>query len=546
MINKEKILKNFFIATIFLLCLYIVFLLVIFSRHSSFLFGDDAVSAMYPYSFEGMFDCLRFSNHGDGYIGLFLSKFLCFGLPNMLGLHPADFIGIPGGIIRGIFMSLTLLAITNFGVLFKKSRLYYLSCFILTIILFFIFCRNSIIIMCYYSFYRYFFSLLFVSIFLNYIFRNLLNEENKTDWLKLASAAICGFVAGTSVEISIFSLIMLVCLLFLYSLTVNKFVGNEYFLKSLKININKNFYIPSLSLLTAAILVTTSQSGFQTMAAGRGLGNTLITKELIIEFTKTFADKYLYDNWGLITSLIILSVFASIFAVKNKEIKVIILPVFFIISVFTTVFSLLFLGKTCYDGGFWLNHPNIIFLYDMLLTFPLLYFLNYLYKNLKELFFNNKSKTEICVFSMLLIVLLITMFEMKIHNFEMIQDITLKRKAYIMEKILRFYYLKKERPILPKDIILGDDFGSWDHFDTEDYDRENKINASYYPRIYKDDISAELGYKLEDNAIEKFYKAGGTFSREELENIKFSRLFSEDFVLNKNYSDKEILQILEK
>lgn len=189
MINKEKILKTLFVTAIFLLCSYIIFLLTVYSQHSSFLFGDDAVSAMYPYSFEGIFDCLRFANHGDGYIGLFLSKFLCFGLPNMLGLHPADFIGIPGGIIRGIFTSLTLLSITNFGVLFKKSRLYYLSCFLLITVLFFISCRNNTIIMCYYNFYRYFFSLLFVSIFLNYIFKNLLNKEEKNGLVKTYSGS---------------------------------------------------------------------------------------------------------------------------------------------------------------------------------------------------------------------------------------------------------------------------------------------------------------------------------------------------------------------
>ena len=182
----------------------------------------------------------------------------------------------------------------------------------------------------------------------------------------------------------------------------------------------------------------------------------------------------------------------------------------------------------------------------MLLLFPLFYFLNYMYKNLKELNFPKWSKAEIFIFPVIIAVLSAVMYDIQIHKEPGIQDITLKRKAYMMEKILRFYYLKKERPILPKEILSGNDFGSWDHENVGEYDRENKINSSYYPRIYKDNISAELGYSLEDNAFEKFYKAGGTFSADELENIKFSRLFSEDFVLNKNYSDNEIQQILEK
>ena len=400
--------------------------------------------------------------------------------------------------------------------------------------------------MCYYNFYRYFFSLLFVSVFLNYIFKNLLNKEEKTNWLKLAVAAICGFVAGTSVEITIFSLVMFVCLLFLYSLAVNKFTKNDNLLKSLKINTNKNFYIPSLSLIAAAILTTASQSGFQAMAVTRGLGKTLITQELIISFTKTFADKYISDNCVLIISLIILFVLSLIFAVKNKEIKVVILPVFFIISLFTTVFSLIFLGRTCYDGGFWLNHSNIIFLYDMLLSFPLLYFLNYLYKNFKELKFLKRLKTEIFIFPLIITVLLTIMFKMQMHNAQITQDITLKRNAYMMEKILRFYYLQNRQPVLPRDNLSKSDYDCWkDGNDNTNY-TDNKIVLSYYPRIYKDNISAKLGYRLEDNALEKFYKAGGTFSREELENIQFSRLFSEDFILNRKYPYKEIRELLEK
>lgn len=524
------------------LSVFVIYLFVRFSENNTFLFGDDGYSSLYPYIEEGMFDCLKFNLHGDGYLGLFLSKFFCFGLPNLLGIHPADFMGAPHGFIRGIFASLTFLAISDFVNIFKKSKLLYLSSFILLVILFFdttLFVTTTVI-MCSYNFYRYFFSLFFMSIFLNHIFRSVLFNDCKNGVIRLVIVSASGFIAATSVEINIFSLLMFICLIFMYSLIINKFVKNENILKSFQITTDINFYIPSAFVILAVSAVTLSKSGFQSMAAVRGLGSTIITPDLISSFVKEFINIYFVNNIGIILTITALIVLSLIFAVKNKEIKVIILPVFFLISVFTTLFSLILLGKTN-DGDFWLTHPNIIFLYRMLMSFGCLYFMGYIYKNLK---FLHNVITSVVIFTVIVSCLIYTIEERHYTDIMPVVDKNLKRKAYIMEKIMRFYLLQNKRPILPKDIMSSYDFGSWNNENPEEFNTRNVINSSYYPRIYKNDISAKLGYEYENDAIKKFYENGGNFSREELENIEFSRLFNEDFVLNKQFSPKELYDLL--
>ena len=194
-------------------------------------------------------------------------------------------------------------------------------------------------------------------------------------------------------------------------------------------------------------------------------------------------------------------------------------------------FSLIFLGKTNYDGDFWLTHPNIIFLFRMLIIYPILYCSSYVYKNLEVIKLFNKSKIKnfICLLIIVLLLNPLVKIPKQYDGF----DATFKRKAYIMEKLLRFYYLRNERAILPKNAILLHDFDPWTSDVNAPYYIGNQITDSYYPRIYKDEKSRKLGYELNNNAMNMFYKLGGSFSKEELEDIKFARLFNEDFVLNK-------------
>ena len=97
--NRNSIIFIFFLM---LISVFIICCVKYFGKNSCFN-DDDFFYARYMLG-ESYFDSFKFSlYHGGGYLGLFLCKFLSFGLPCLLNIHPDDFICNQAGIIRGIF-----------------------------------------------------------------------------------------------------------------------------------------------------------------------------------------------------------------------------------------------------------------------------------------------------------------------------------------------------------------------------------------------------------------------------------------------------------
>ena len=178
----------------------------------------------------------------------------------------------------------------------------------------------------------------------------------------------------------------------------------------------------------------------------------------------------------------------------------------------------------------------------------------------------NNNKLNYTIYTVFLIPVLYYLFciNPQIIKYDFNTDGTIsKERIYICEKIMRFYYLRNEIPNLPVQFNKTDDMPDatssafiWlNKF--EDYkqnpckyntnETELVLTSSYYSKIYKDNRANTLGYCFSEDALEKFYKDGGTFTKKELEHIRFSKLFKKDFIY-KNTNDKIITpeQILAK
>ena len=94
-----------------------------------------------------------------------------------------------------------------------------------------------------------------------------------------------------------------------------------------------------------------------------------------------------------------------------------------------------------------------------------------------------------------------------------------KKKLYICEKLIRFYSLKNESPIIPEYII------NYLFLDIE-------TDRTYYSKIYKTNLPKEYIITNEKEAIQKFQKNDGIFINTELKNLYFQNLLNDDFVLN--------------
>ena len=531
-------------------CFYIllflfVILFSVYLGHNFAIFEDDLVYSTY-YKSEKIFNCLNFNfGHGGGYFGYFLSKFLSFGLPNLLSIHPCDFT-VCHLVIKGILTIITLLLMAKFSTFFYRSKLIFISVFSFLIFYYFFYlCKlETLIAGVSYNYYRYSFSLIFFSVVVYFIFENLIKNKKITRFKSIFFILLCAFIAGTSSEIIFITLILFSILILLYQLIIffiSSFKKSTEFLNLYKFNISKSFILIFL-VLSFAVFSFVSSSGFKEVSMSRGLSNIFITKDLLINFINQYIQLYFFDEIVYWILFIVLFVINVVIAYKKHEIKKLILPFLLQISILGTIFSLVFCKETYYTGGFWLVHNHIRFIFSMLILYPLLMLLSYLIKSLILKCCNSLDKKKIINHITLIIMVLSVSFAgllietingneyrnfyKKIENFKIFH--------YKLEKVFRFYYLKKEVPYLPGYINYRDIYRF--KKPTGEFcfiDRYNNFLQAYYANIYKDDNVYNLLYCVSDKAFEKFYENGGTFTKEELKNIKFSRLFDEKFVLNK-------------
>ena len=518
--NKSNILNILFIFGILSTSVFIVLFMVYLSQNCTF-WGDDAYFSQYEL-YEDLFSCMNFNFiHGGGYIGLLLCKFFSFKLPLMLGLHPNDFITSGCGYIRGIFTVLIFLIITSFSIIHIRSKLLFFLIFLLVTGYSYTCEINSNIIYINYNWWRYFFSLLFVSIFLSFIYKNTINYQQKINWGKLIFVSLCAFIIGTSIEISFFACAFFVFLIFLFQ-------------KLLKIKLNINFYVPS-AFLMLAIFLFTSTSKFKLVASQRGLAQINLTWDTLNEFSSLYFKVCISEQWYYWIVFFSLFTICILIAKKKQELNKIILPLLWNFSIMTIMFSLVLCGKT-FDGfatnEFYLKHLNIICLFKILILFPLLIYISYIYKNLY-----NKTKLKyllLCLIFCTTLVNGIKTYNIKYYITNTSQYKVFKEYAYILHKISRFYYLQNKTAELPASIIDK-------HYTTyiNEY-QHNYIITNSMSLIYKKPRLRRLKYIITDDAIEKYYKNGGNFSQYELENIKFSRLLDDNFILNKKYNENDI------
>ncbi len=551
MINNKMSIKTkniFFYSAIGIISLLFILLIVYISRYCCF-YGDDAWFSLYADN-EKIFDCLTSDSHGGKYIGQFLDKFFSYGLPCILGIHPENFINSYHAIIRAVFMVLTLLVMGKFVSIYEKSKLLYLLFYIFLIVLIIKYIPSSNIITVYYAFYRYCFSILFFSIFWLFIYKNITGlEDNKSIW-KLIGVSLCGYIIGTSSEIVFFASCALASLIIIWksiSLFLKNKVKDNVIIDSLQIKLNRNFYMPVIFFAIGVILFVSS-TGYREVSADRGMTNIVVTYDLLKEFTSYFINNCFYEIKEFWIAFLILACSGIYLSIRNKDLRVPLFVFCFLFSLMAVMFSLVLCGKTHNHTDFYIIHPNILFLYKMLLLISFGIILSYVSQ---YIFKNNKYHSLIisCLAAILFFYLSLSL----LHNMSFIRDINpsqdylLKRNQenYILEKITRFYYLNNKTAIIPKEFYENlDIYNDTHYFDGIDnitncvYERNQLTHANYY-NIYKTipDVSPYICVK--DNAIDEFYNNGGYITKEELNKLDFNRLFDEQYVLKPATNNKD-------
>ena len=102
---------------------------------------------------------------------------------------------------------------------------------------------------------------------------------------------------------------------------------------------------------------------------------------------------------------------------------------------------------------------------------------------------------------------------------------------------MRFYQLKQQTAYIPS-INIGFTMQIFGHFDNNRCSYIPEYKSMYYDTVYNINTDTKSHIACQDEyAIQKFYQNGGIITTEELNNIKYERLYNEDFVTNKLYED---------
>ncbi len=526
---NKKAYYFFYIIIFFILFLAIAFL----SRNCCF-WEDDEYYAVIQYMYHWL-SCLDFkSEHGGGYIGYFLTKFFCFFLPLKLNIHPADFICSPYyAFIKSIIIFSVLLCISNFINFFKKSSINILFFIFLCSYFFYsVFSTYSYVLVLNYQFFRYCFSILFFAFFIFFIFRHLLSDNKKINYIQLIFAMMSGYIAGASSEILIFALGVLYGLTVIYNLFA-RILHTKY--ENIKpLNTGLIFHIAYIPYFISAYLFLSSPGFYNIAMELRGLNNIHIGSEqffnfLNLYFIVLFKHELLY--WIICGILL----FILIFKLKVKK-KEIVFPLIFQLVILALYFSLILCGETggshseiTIDGHhslYYITHKQLRFLFEMIMLIPLFMYYSLFISYIGE---NQQKKIKKIVSGILIILSIfsvlsaIKMYDGYIGNKYLAQ---LKKENYILEKIFRYRILTNQDFInMPLSINAGTFRPSHWFYDYNGF-------VFYYKTIYNPQIELPSRYEVNDSGKNYFYKTGGIITEEEIKNIKFSRLFDENFVLN--------------
>ena len=523
---------------------------VYFARNGCFC-GDDFNFANY-YNNEKIFDCLFGSSrfqHGGYYIGLFLCKFLSFGFPNMIGIHPSDFIGVGEGVIKGIFLFINIFILSFFADFFGKERVLTVFCILFSASYYFYNALGSQVLTVNYSFYRYVFSLIFFGIFIFYVSKNCLVSLKKTNIFALIGVSLCAFILGTSVEMLSSIALIFVCGLILYNAVLfaySKFKADGLIFSKNCLYFSKKIYIP-FGLLIAAMVLFYSNMGTQQVISTRTLTNIEVSLSSVGEFLSLFREVCIIDVFPVICVICLFFVVSLHFAIKKSEPKKVLVSYVLLFSIFAFMLSLYVCGKSFDEftrDRYYLCHINIVLLYKMLLLYPLFMLVGYVLKNVKNsghLASKNVVEGLICfVLGALCFGYIGAVIKINELSDSYVEMYDLKKNYYKTEKMLRFFYLKKERPVIPLYPVVPA-YVEAEYLDKVRIDgrledvrcfKNHSLSASYYYRIYKDAEVFNVGFCVSENAEKYFMEKGGSFSDKELSELKFKNLFDEKFVLN--------------
>lgn len=451
----------------------------------------------------------------------FFCKLFGFFLPKYMNIHPSDFKSFYFCYIESALLLSTIFVICKLYYQKKKIDYSFVLYFVLSIFLFFLcLSLNNMLIWVYPGLFRMLFPTFFF-IILSILLTNIIKNKESSIVEKMSIIVITLLCITSNEMISVVTLLTYL-LLTIYSFVKKSFVIEKKFLITALI-----FSIIGLSCYHLALFRKSEDINIFSF------GYLFNLFPLFGKFVLGYLKLIIFNQIIPLLSIIGLSFFLLRKGTEKEENTNIIRFVVISLSSFLIFFLLLFLlGKTHYNGGFWIEHIELMVLFNMVLVSQIFILLRQIIQQkliLKKYF---------------IIFILIFSFALGIYNYIFYSDIYKKmgrekRETYKLEKILRLAASQKRLALLPDTVLkIGylwcfyeADWKNLKKFKKNIYYR-SAFTAFYNTFEEKEIFTEGFLYVPKLEAYEDFQKNGGSFTISEIKNPQFTKLLNEEYIRN--------------
>ena len=496
---------------------------------------------------ERFFDSLitTYRPHGGGYTALFFTKFFSAQFSRILGLHVADTVGIPMGIIKGIFFSVLILLFTKYSLFFNKSKMMFISVYLFMSLFFYLLVYSIGAVWLIYNnnnYFRYLFPLIFYFIYFPFLFKYLVNSKMQSKYRhSLLFLIICNVFLGTNLEALSVQIISFYILLIVYNLFFKYVIKTDK--KGILFSLNHIFYISFLSICTFFIM-------FMSLPGSRDVLEHRVTFNInFIQYIHNWLLVIFRDNFIYTIILFLSFICAFYIATKRSEINKILFILFTYLSLLLSLFLLVFSQK---EGLLYLQCPRISCVFLLIYLYIIFQILSYILKHISN------RKLFVSVVCTIIIILTVTSTFLLYLNIPVYNNISNsylleKKKNYIIEKMVRFFEISNGTSYIYNRYlnVTDEPYNIWMHpnIDIEACYFVSDIPTAhkYYIFVYNKVPDSKICFT--DDAIEKFYNFGGYFTKQELNNISFQKLYNDDYIYNTpgvKYTADEVVEIMNR
>ena len=448
-------------------------------------------------------------------------------MPRIIGINFQDWALIGGTTIKALTITLMMLCFLKTFLNNEINKIYsYALTFFVFMLLFCLFGQNKfadLIIMS--GFFRFIIPAALLIWTLYLMFKHFTGKKTNLYLL----FPVC-FLTAYASEITAGILLVSLFILFFYKETEAK---------------NIKEVLPYMTLLLVGFVGTlclVCSTGFNyhiTNKLGTQPVTIFVIYENLSEFTKVFINSLIVKY--IVFWLIALCLYR--FNKRREKYKHNIFAISVLSGVLIFGFSLIIMGKTNYDGGYWIEHKDIysVFIPAILYAVTILA-LPYIKKKMTANWFRN---TFVVVFVVFLVSFCYYSNQLEKELY------AIKEYTYLRDKIRLFYYYKGQKPIYPmsthicladkhiKQVYYENKFNRSDNYYDDNFIHENSngyltMDKYYYPlnyKIYIDEPAAPVFLSHKDG-IKSFLNNGGSIDEINNKKYRFKDLKNKDFVLN--------------